>query len=376
VGVPRLNEVVLTATLHDPAGEWNRAVEACGVGRRISERFRKFVVSCTDLTWQDNRHLVNILMAQGVEVSRESDGVTLSTNPIENNHLNALEKGLAVGGSGYVMYGDFDRLVVDSVRRPADGFLLDLGEYLRGEGENIDLTVLSRWIYYEPHSRIITESPVVDCISAVTGVRRCDSLGSGLVMKDGLAKEILDRSGTLPELSFPATKWVVLAKELGYRLESFWTGGRWGVFEIPQGVDHQLWLERAREIRGLRGEEAGDYYQFAAEGMNDYEPMVRKGILRHEYRAVEKSKTEWAKRITTGREILRFIGGEVAAGRLDETNDVRQAMNRAGEWLDRLEMGITDEGETLGEQFLKRTKDSWYQEIEEGRRMGDKARRV
>ena len=111
----RLKDIVLTSTLHAPDGLWNKAIKEREPAAKLHELFGRVVVSCSELTLEQNPTLVKELERQGVGVVFEGRGKTLSGDHIENNHLRALDEALGVS-RGWLMYADFDRLVTDLVR--------------------------------------------------------------------------------------------------------------------------------------------------------------------------------------------------------------------------------------------------------------------
>lgn len=223
-----------------------------------------------------------MLRKQGINVVTENVGA-FSENPVENNHLNALNEASRIE-SKWVMYGDFDRLSVDSViGEGLKRFLPKLEGYLDKNSEGLDVLTLSRDISTESSPRVLAEQPVVKLVSNVVGTE-CDSLGSYVIFKDSVVENIVRSSKELPPLTFPATKWVIIAKELGLDLASLSTKGLIGGFEAPELIDANLLEQKAKELE----RERGDFYRkFHTGSMLLQSPLQE---LRQQIKGLKKRK--------------------------------------------------------------------------------------
>jgi len=239
-----------------------------------------------------------------------------------------------------------------------------------GGGRGVELIVLSRWMANESLPRVVTEVPLIDFFSELAGVPNFDPLGSYVVMERGLAKTILEESISRQVLSFPVSKWVVIAKELGHNLGRVRAMGL-GAYEIPEVVDFELLkvkAEEAAQIKEREGHhEAAWAYRYAGQrGDLDMLPVSRGlGIFRGEYRRVEQSKREWETRVATGTQILGFIGEEIAGGRLVLGNSELDELARTERHYDRLRNRLMSEGENISREFLQRARE-WYSARFEG----------
>lgn len=219
-----MKSIVLVSTLHDPESSLAMPLkEALPV---IQRNYKKWVVTATTTTGQE---VIDMLRNAGVEVVIQEN--KLSSDPIEDNHLFALEKGSRYLEPGdRLQYTDGDRMIhagayfakeVDRVAALARGEMPDYVSLTRSIKDNAS--------HHVPLT--LTEQSFTRVYQKALG-KKVDPGSTAHIFSKELCEYILENSPKHDIMSFPHGKWEILAKEGGFSMEAIETEGMLS-FETP-----------------------------------------------------------------------------------------------------------------------------------------------
>lgn len=299
-----MNSIILASTLHDPESSLAMPLrEALPV---IQRNYKKWVVTATTTTGQE---VLDMLRNAGVEVViRENK---LSPDPIEDNHLFALEVGSRYLEQGdKLQYTDGDRVIhagayfakeVDRVAALGKGEISNYVSLTRSAKDNAS--------HHVPLT--LTEQSFTRVYQKALG-KKVDPGSTAHIFSEGLCRYILENSSKHDIMSFPHGKWEILAKEGGFSMEAIETEGMLS-FETPLQFREKMTAdafikgsaspEEARKLRRAhkggklpRLESLREYFRFMVEADQQIDPR------------------EWAHRLNLADQWIRYI--EKEAGNL------------------------------------------------------------
>ena len=367
--------LALGMTLNDPKGEWNKNVAYWTIGKRLRKAFEgRVVVSATKATAEKNPELLELLRQQGIKVVIEESG-RFSKNNVENNHLQALHE-VSNLGSQWVMYGDFDRVCVDSVVKSGISRLaVFLTEFLdRQESRDTRLVVVGRKVNEfglterDSFFRYKTERPILNVLNKIVGFE-IDPLTSYIVVRNNHARKIIEGSNSLSEMDYPATKWVLQTVEQGLKIASF-NSSLVGTIEKPGFLDIEQMRRRIVEDEQNESDDVqrGRHTQEAKLALDNLESEVfdEKSMLSLAYYLpnpfTPNLEVGMRGNIERGKKILNFIEDECDSGRLDNVLEherkagIKRGIEKGRSELDfvrdRLEGNIMSNGKLALYTFL------------------------
>ncbi len=364
----RSPSIALGATFHDPKGEWIGAFfQGNNPFRKLASHFDGFVVSLS-LAMEGRDWIVQVLEKAGIRVVFENSGEQLSSNSVENNHLRAIVEAGKMG-TDLVLYADFDRLLADSLpntNKEFSRFVDRLRGSLKAETSDAQVLTINRRLPLDSVLRETTEMPLLKIIS---GLVECDvdPLGSYVVFQNEAVGSIVVASRRSPEMTFPATKWVLLAKEMGLRLGNLNSEGQIGRFESPVLLERDKMILRARKYQ-LEMDDLGSRYGYdldpsgfhsragrsvvkAARSGFTTSPGELNVILAEELLEAETDK--WKGKIASTLGILDFIRTEIESARILAGPEIVSQVRDCKAYLDWVNQKLDGERRVLSEEFFR-----------------------
>lgn len=356
----------LVSTLHDPENRFLEDGLSLGLAANILKEHASWGIAVTPETYKKQPELLTKYKQLGVEV-------VMGKDKVRDNHVLALGLGLdRAGKADIIRYGDADRELVDASANRIDSYR----NYIRGirlastEMSNGGISVVSviRRLDVESSPRRRTEIVIDALASEFVGSDLIDPAGSNLVFRVEAARQIVN-SKSKEGLDFPATEWVVGAKELGFGVAGFYPYAERGGFEDPGELsmaDDNLNKEREfiREIvmkSGWADHSLKDlsYFYRILRGKFTLYPD-RNGFLAKKHDRVDYDIREWQKRISFAEKVVGFFRGRVTGELTDlaneylkELKDVVDGGVEGDEFFERVE-GIVRmwNNVEVGEKFL------------------------
>lgn len=239
-----MQNILLASTLHDPRGALLESLkQAVDV---VLLNYRGWVFSITTATDPRVKEFLKSQREQGIYVTEANPTSPIVPNEIEDNHLNALRKALAVAetlGTNKIQYTDWDRIVVAAKYFPED--FLKMAEMAADIGDTGSYLNLRRSLtdFLAHHLPLVhTESEFSGLYSKAFGIP-IDIGSTAHVMSRDLAEEILRRSPQMEPVNFPQPKWIIIAKKAGAMIRSAETHNVL-TFETPEQFSSQVGEER------------------------------------------------------------------------------------------------------------------------------------
>jgi len=252
----------------------------------VLSNYRGWVFSITATTDPLVKELLRSKGERGIYITEPDLTSPIVDNEIENNHLNALRKALAVTrelGISKIQYTDWDRIVVAAKYYPKD--LSEMAEMAANIGDTGSYLNLRRSLkdFLAHHPPLVhTETEFKGLYSKAFGIP-LDIGSTAHVMSADVVEEILRRSPEMEPISFPQPKWIIIAKEGGATIKSAETHNVL-TFETP-----------LQFIMSLDAKITGDY------------SLLQQAYMTTLGAASNKNPKEWGLRFETERQYLKLL---------------------------------------------------------------------
>lgn len=214
--------MLLCSTLHDPRGVFLDVLST--TSEIVLRNYRGWVVNLTATTEPKIKHLLQEISGEGVYVYETDTVHPIVEDKIENDHLNLLTKTVFTGeelGLKKIQYTDGDRIITAATHFPDDLQTMALkASELTGESLSYLNFRRSPEDFFAHHLPLIyTECEFNRLYTQAFGIP-IDIGSTSHVMSFDVLEEIICRSPSMECVSFPHPKWLIIAKEMGAKIQS------------------------------------------------------------------------------------------------------------------------------------------------------------
>lgn len=300
--------LVLSSTLHDPDGSLLFALEkAMPV---IENNYKKWIVAATKAT---DKKIIDFLEKNGVKVIFQEN--KLSKDPIEDNHLVAIDSGSKFLFEGErLQYTDGDRMIFgaayfpDEIKKVAKRVTDDPAEYIsitRSGDDN-----------HDHHDALaLTEQIFTRAYQKAIG-KKIDPASTAHVFSKKGCEFLLENTNKKDIMEFPHGKWAILMKEGNFNIDCIESSGILS-FETPLQFNNKLTMDAFIDGNFLP-DLAGELRE--ARKNNKLPPLE---ALRKYYRYTiecedQASEDEWTRRLNLANEWINFLNKEIKNMHLSE----------------------------------------------------------
>lgn len=310
-----LRTLVLCSTLHDPSGSLLLALEKAAP--LIKRNYAHWIIAATKTT---DERIIEVLKQAGFNVVFEGSK-KLSSDPIEDNHLLALDRGLEFLEDGQsLQYTDGDRIVYGAAYFP-EIFeeTVEKIEAVPSETEYVSLTRSADDNQSHHNALVMTEQYITAVYQQALG-EKVDPCSTAHVFSQEAVEFLLQNTDQHGVMKFPHGKWAVLMKEGGFNIQAIETSEILS-FETPLQfhdvltadafIDGSINSDAAKELRRAYQEKRlpslealREYYLFTIQS----DTGVRG----------QASKEEWKRRCDLAEEWVSFLNTELKGLRLSE----------------------------------------------------------
>lgn len=294
-----LKGTVLTSTLHDPHGALSWLVPEAA--ECIHQNFGGWVVNATPSTHES---LINALTEAGVYV-HSTDGSFYPRDDgsdkkrsinirIERDHLYALKVGLEQAerqGAVALQYMDGDRILMAAQHFPDEVKAMATEVNRKVSGDHSYATFpRSQNAFLSHHPALVfTEDDLVYFYSRAFN-QEIDPGSATHAMSLPVAREIISKSDSLEDVTFPHPKWLFIAHRMGIVPETIST-------------DNVLMFETPEQHRAMLESRYGRHF-------SNYKDLVKSFLMIKEYDQTVLS-TEWSLRLATATQYLQFLNNHL-----------------------------------------------------------------
>ncbi|OGE16781.1 hypothetical protein A3F00_02480 [Candidatus Daviesbacteria bacterium RIFCSPHIGHO2_12_FULL_37_11] len=217
----RSSEVLLSSTLHDPRGVFLETLPKVTV--KVLENYAGWVINTTKSTNPNVKQQIKSYWNQGLFFSETDPKNTVASDPIENDHLFLLNKTLKLSkrlNLRKIQYTDGDRIIVAAKYYPRD--FQDIATMATSIDKELSYLNFRRSgeDYLTHHPPLVqTELEFNRLYSEVFGIN-LDIGSTAHVFSTDVLEAVTSRSSQMEPVSFPHPKWLLIAKEMGARINS------------------------------------------------------------------------------------------------------------------------------------------------------------
>lgn len=305
------NKIALCSALHDPDGALILALQK--VIPFIKENYSGWSVVVSKDT---SKKVIDELTGGGITVITAGE-MTLSPDPIENNHLLAIREGIdSMGDDQYLQYTDGDRVIFGSAYFP-DSWRQTLEEV---DGRLVDSDYLSLTRSpkdnFTHHAAMTSTEPSFTCLYQMAMGVKVDPASTAHVFSKRAGQFLLDNSASHKPTSFPHGKWEILMKEGGFTV---------GAVETSDILSYETPLQSAENLTAdafIAGNFAPDLAQQLREAYKDNQLPSLEALREYYNFTVETedldSPNEWRRRIEIAEEWIDYLQKELSNLKLPE----------------------------------------------------------
>lgn len=360
-----MNNIILCSTFHDPEGAFLEDIKKSAP--TILENYQGWIVSVTP---QTQEKVKKTLQEEGVRVVETEK--RLVKDEIEANHLTALVHAEEIAkekGISKILYMDGDRVLMaatyfkEAFRKMAQ----TVEENLREEGSYLNVR-RSLEDYLTHHSPLVeTELQFNRVYSEVFGI----SLDIGSTIHGfsrEVVREIINRSPEMETVTFPHPKWLIIAKEMGVKIQSR---------EIPLVGSFETPLQRKAEVeKEIKGKEIPKIIEKEG-GATERSTLKPSDLAKYEIlqqadmatlgKESTLSPQEWKRRFTLYRQYLAILEDELPRLGLSQLEQVaaKVSIEKSRAFMKGKEAIVTLPPETRAEwvkEGLEKARQRWEKE--------------
>lgn len=209
-------DVLLSSTLHDPKGVFLNKLNHAGI--EIWRAYAGWVVNVTSNTHPQVKEILNNMGPLNI-IMVESDGVQLSADKVENDHLSVLQASVHLAEKSSIrklQYTDGDRIITAAIHYPdklramarqSSSLIGDNGSYVNFRRSLAD--------YFSHHPPLVQTEFEFNRLYTLAFGLPLDIGSTAHGMSLDVVNGILTHSGEMEPVTFPHPKWLLIAKKLG-----------------------------------------------------------------------------------------------------------------------------------------------------------------
>lgn len=283
-----MQNVLLASTLHDPQGVLLDPLKQTAAV--VLSNYRSWVFNITTTTDPRVKELLISQEERGVYITEPDPAKPIVSNKIENDHLNALRKALAVAeklGINKIQYTDWDRIIVAAIHFPKDlNHMAYLAAKLTGGTKAyLNFRRSPEDYFTHPPPLVQTELEFNRLYSKAFGMP-IDIGSTAHAMSLDVLQKVIRKSPDMEGIDFPHPKWLIIAKEAGAKITSVET-------------HHVLTFETPEQFKTQVNKDT-------AEGKGNYSLLQQAFMATIGIESVKNPK-EWELRFATERQYLTLL---------------------------------------------------------------------